>query len=353
MADGVSTHASAREATAGSRIRVVAARGFNPRLRAGGDARPREMPSLTKFQPTPPRGRRRTDCDMADQDILVSTHASAREATPCSRRWPSTTAVSTHASAREATGVTCSGANAVNVSTHASAREATHRCSGRRRRSVRFNPRLRAGGDDGCCDSRHGGPAVSTHASAREATPLLSRSPPTHSRFNPRLRAGGDSQLEPVATDLEAFQPTPPRGRRRCRAFGQPQAGRFQPTPPRGRRQVYSDQIPAFKRVSTHASAREATWSWRSWRYQWQCFNPRLRAGGDWNNASNAGVFALFQPTPPRGRRPHVVRDDDLRKKFQPTPPRGRRQGREQVMRCYYSVSTHASAREATCSAPP
>ena len=57
---------------------------FYPRLREGGDVHPHSPAgSLSKFLPTPPRGRR-LGCQ---RDVLkrtaVSTHASAREATRC------------------------------------------------------------------------------------------------------------------------------------------------------------------------------------------------------------------------------------------------------------------------------
>ena len=145
----VSTHASAREATRGHAAPPGRERGFNPRLRAGGDLRPTWRSSVrssfnprlraggdllratrnarsTMFQPTPPRGRRLGALVLEWEVPQVSTHASAREATclpqplqvvilvfqptpPRGRRLTSSniflrsSAVSTHASAREAT----------------------------------------------------------------------------------------------------------------------------------------------------------------------------------------------------------------------------------------------------------
>ena len=55
----VSIHASAREATGGGSGEVAKVTGFNPRLRAGGDpAAWPTSPDWTRFQSTPPRGRR-------------------------------------------------------------------------------------------------------------------------------------------------------------------------------------------------------------------------------------------------------------------------------------------------------
>ncbi|MDK2931164.1 MAG: hypothetical protein PWR07_1295 [Bacillota bacterium] len=55
------------------------------------------------------------------------------------------------------------------------------------------------------------------------------------------------------------------------------------------------------------------------------CFNPRLRAGGDQVPAEFVWFDYMFQPTPPRGRRPSVTIDYEEYVPFQPTPPRGRR----------------------------
>jgi len=99
---------------------------FNPRLRAGGDSRGRCAASTrTRFQPTPPRGRRRYDPWRGGLGEEVSTHASAREATRGSRNPRGGIQVSTHASAREATRPVLRGWPPGAVSTHASAREAT------------------------------------------------------------------------------------------------------------------------------------------------------------------------------------------------------------------------------------
>ena len=145
---GVSTHASAREATSCSRRFVL---------------------TVIMFQPTPPRGRRLELPGLALLPQVVSTHASAREATPAPSRSPGPCTcfnprlraggdhgskrvyfyarVSTHASAREATLGTGNLGAPKRVSTHASAREATCPAS--------LSPHV---------------PCVSTHASAREAT---------------------------------------------------------------------------------------------------------------------------------------------------------------------------------------
>ena len=60
-------------------------------------------------------------------------------------------------------------------------------------------------------------------------------------------------------TDYE-FLPTPPRGRRPAPGDYPPGVTEFLPTPPRGRRPQQYDPGSKGISVSTHASAREATW---------------------------------------------------------------------------------------------
>jgi len=76
----------------------------------------------------------------------------------------------------------------------------------------------------------------------------------------------------------------------------------FQSTPPRGRR------LPLFA-ATTKA----------------QCFNPRLRVGGDRARKGALYRHEMFQSTPPRGRRQHDKDKDKAAYVFQSTPPRGRR----------------------------
>mgnify|MGYP000363274925 CR=1 FL=1 len=167
----VSIHASAREAT----------------IRPSSPA-----PHFLWFQSTPPHGRRPVRILAADLPGLFQStppHGRRLALMPCLRQ-------------------------RVTVSIHASAREATHTTGKPSTRQLRFNPRLRTGGDLVNLVNGHG----------RE-------------RFNPRLRTGGDLSPIQKMTVLEQFQSTPPHGRRHV-------------------------QFPDFFwpcGVSIHASAREAT----------------------------------------------------------------------------------------------
>ena len=188
---GVSTHASAREATSRRwcwRLRTTC---FDPRLRAGGDLLEEFGPLLFGvFQPTPPRGRRR------GLYRLNRREAKFQPTPPRGRRrhlrlhrcvatefQPTPPRGRRHSGARAATHPGPFQPTPPRGRRHSGARAATHPGPfqptpprGRRRwpcaRSARwacFNPRLRAGGDV----ARQGqclGAAVSTHASAREAT---------------------------------------------------------------------------------------------------------------------------------------------------------------------------------------
>ena len=150
---------------------------------------------------------------------------------------------------------------------------------------------------------------VSIHASAREA----------------RLRQASRSGLN------ELFQSTPPRGRRVRQGGLSAITDVFQSTPPRGRRAV----------ERTHGGAIT------------QCFNPRLRAGGEHRPLQLPVRRNRFQSTPPRGRRAVPAATTAKLARFQSTPPRGRRArliGADTRMKI---VSIHASAREASDSGRP
>ena|GEM_PF-1882029 len=170
--------------------------------------------STVGFQPTPPRGRRHHALLGPGQRWEVSTHASAREATAPDPCVPVPSHVSTHASAREAT-------------------------KGMPRRLIcaLFQPTPPRGRRPRAAAGWVGAKLLF------QPTPPRGRRPPTQER-------GARGCV---------FQPTPPRGRRPCIRFAAVRSRKFQPTPPRGRRR--------------------SPWacSLRSQR----CFNPRLRAGGD------------------------------------------------------------------------
>ena len=145
------------------------------------------------------------------------------------------------------------------VSIHASAREATPGGGRAAAQPVRFNPRLRAGGDP---------PTWPPWAPCSRFNPRLraggdwDRPRPGERRsrrFNPRLRAGGDLKLgrakclRQVSIHASAREATPYALRHHLHAE------MFQSTPPRGRRQPLPPDFRRQEQVSIHASAREAT----------------------------------------------------------------------------------------------
>ncbi len=278
----VSTHASARDATDTAFPSPLHQHGFNPRVREGRDyfstwARiPRAL-----FQPTRPRGTRpawsggthrcrrcfnprvREGRDYGvpgepDSDRLVSTHASARDATrAAAAAGRSTHRVSTHASARDAT----AGVRVVLVADlfQPTRPRGTRPCTGsmyalcvlfqptrprgtRRRRPIRavgldrFQPTRPRGTRPAEKKGVQGVIGVSTHASARDATGSRLTKLLSGQCFNPRVREGRD--LDGVDTpflELE-FQPTRPRGTRRPLVTASSKVTLFQPTRPRGTR---------------------------------------------------------------------------------------------------------------------
>ena len=132
-----------------------------------------------------------------------------------------------------------------------------------------------------------------------------------------RLRDG----IAPIF--IHVFQSTPPRGRRLSSGYRLPTHSKFQSTPPRGRRHGHvANAYSGY--VSIHASAREATCATAIVLPCALSFNPRLREGGDIRlrridfrycvsihaSAREATLSichglakAEFQSTPPRGRR--------------------------------------------------
>jgi len=261
-----------------------------------------------------------------------------------------------------------------------------------------FNPRLRAGGDPTPLGSRD---AISEFQptpprgrrrpgrSIPVSTPMFQPTPPRGRRQRNARICRGQECVSTHASAREAtstvcrytrwasrFQPTPPRGRRHIARLSVITAPRFQPTPPRGRRLEVAQLFYRLEEVSTHASAREATlrsWSRRSSSFvsthasarEATALLQRLLAGharvsthASAREATGLPVVArngaLFQPTPPRGRRlllsllswriryrfnPRLRAGGDCTRipsrarsmGFQPTPPRGRRHEQAQA----------------------
>ena len=149
----------------------------------------------SQFLPTPPRGRRHAPADVVREDpgsFYPRLREGGDKPTTRTRSW--TTSVSTHASAREATPyprIRCPG---IDVSTHASAREATRVRLSSPTVIFSFYPRLREGGD-----------------------PLILTARSRYGCFYPRLREGGDWPCWVPPRPWQRFLPTPPRGRRPIR----------------------------------------------------------------------------------------------------------------------------------------
>jgi len=104
----------------------------------------------------------------------------------------------------------------------------------------------------------------------------------------------------------------------------------------------------AHLQVSIHASVREATR--RVWTRlpQTSCFNPRLRAGGDEDaNERDAGQRVSIHASV-REATTMIVNAATLAALFQSTPPCGRRRGPRGGILQRGHVSIHASVREAT-----
>ncbi len=166
---------------------------------------------------------------------------------------------------------------------------------------------------------------ISTHASAREATTfsgvcqyfLVFQLTPPHGR---RRSATG------TICPSTSFQLTPPHGRRLPLQSALLSHSTFQLTPPHGRRRfcfcvspltvdnfnsrlrtggdfLQAVSLSHYYYISTHASAREATYLPVDKERDLVNFNSRLRTGGDYFNHSLMLNLLKFQLTPPHGRR--------------------------------------------------
>ena len=225
-----------------------------------------------KFQSTPPRGRRRGPGGIIQNIVLVSIHASAREATPLRGK------LAQHLFVFQSTPPRGRRLLMGNHSVDDFKFQSTPP------RGRRPGPRQRQ-------IHRH---QVSIHASAREAT-VQYASGNTINMFQstpPRGRRHGE--IIQLGTDYW-FQSTPPRGRRRDRRRNSRCQDGFNPRLRAGGdpNRIYERRC---HRVSIHASAREATLGTTITRQRSSCFNPRLRAGGDNRARESLRAIRSFNP---------------------------------------------------------
>ena len=257
-------------------------KGFNPRLRMGGDDERFRIFAFIQLPSFNPRLRMGGDILMPRTIHLTCSNAPFQSTPPHGRR----------------PGRTCTVLPSMPFQSSASAWDPTH--WGRHWRRVdKVSIHGSASGGDA---------AMLDPASPRQAfqsTPPHGRRPglyyPTphgsHRRFNPRLRMGGDaprSPHRPYEGNSRSFQSTPPHGRRRS-------SGRYRTI--RRRRPSFQSTPPHGRRPTCRAAV--------SGRLSRACFNPRLRMGGDKpRRAGSGGIDLGFQSTPPHGRRlPSVLPD--------------------------------------------
>ena len=231
------------------------------------------------FRSTPPRGERRSALSAQMPLKGVSIHAPARGATSSIKRakssWP--------------------------VSIHAPARGATRRPAPRRSAPGGFDPRPRAGSDNGAPvdwrvrevsihapargatlrqEHMQTGYRVSIHAPARGATRRRACRGRGRGRFDPRPRAGSDKCWESEYNHLIGFDPRPRAG----------SDGRL-------------PQLLCGDDVSIHAPARGATTDCQRINSRPYSFDPRPRAGSDRRRSRDLRALGMFRSTPPRGER--------------------------------------------------
>ena len=100
--------------------------------------------------------------------------------------------------------------------------------------------------------------------------------------FNSRLRTGGDIMRHSKDCCLIQFQLTPPHGRRPHGTHTRARNPRISTHASAREATMQSgDRAAGASKISTHASAREATFGIRSLSHRAAYFNSRLRTGGD------------------------------------------------------------------------
>ena len=234
-----------------------------------------------------------------------------------------------------------------------------------------FNPRPRAGSDASTIvPSRPAG--VSIHAPAREATPRAGAEAGPRHRLVSIHAPAREATLKPWGIVVQQlFQSTPPRGKRLACASTSSLSLVFQSTPPRGKRRSPIGMTASGSRFNPRPRAGSDSDRSSSPRTTPGRFNPRPRAGSDVKPAvmvclalfqstpprgkrrgnQSVGGSTAFQSTPPRGKRRMVRLSMKRNSSFQSTPPRGKRPARTVRGDRHQGVSIHAPAREAT-SAP-
>ena len=279
----VSTRASARDATPTYYGCSAFWLRFNPRVREGRDfAQPERARLVRGFNPRVREGRDLESNTLKHGNLIVSTRASARDATirqlPCLRHCrfqparPRGTrlcggvcprqrrAVSTRASTRDATSLLVGYSSALHTFQPARPRGTRRLCTRARPHPCAFQPARPRGTRQHRRHDRFQQVPVSTRASARDATVFCPHADPGTRGFNPRVREGRDDSINErqlgfsVSTRASArdatssaelirprreFQPARPRGTRRFQQRSILYPMMFQPARPRGTRRQF------------------------------------------------------------------------------------------------------------------
>ena len=141
--------------------------------------------------------------------------------------------------------------------------------------------------------------------------------------FNPRPHAGDDVIRTTLVNREGISTHVPTRGTTRP-AYATGGTGKFQPTSPRGGRRCASGEGARHHNFNPRPHAGDDLWSaGRCNRYVH--FNPRPHAGDDCTESHKYDMIEKFQPTSPRGGRPSASGCSLQVRKFQPTSPRGGR----------------------------
>ena len=192
-------------------------------------------------------------------------------------------------------------------------------------RSIRFDPRPRAGGDSLFSQLSVTG-TVSIHAPARGATNRYGCDP-AELGVSIHAPARGATRGSHIHSSFLMFRSTPPRGGRRRSGSGATWQICFDPRPRAGG-DPPGGARPLSARVSIHAPARGATVYCRQ-----HCRRSDVSIHAPARGATTfqrfKGAVDEFRSTPPRGGRLYIVASIADDRMFRSTPPRGGRPVRD------------------------
>ena len=295
--------------------------------RAGGDpGRWAARPTVYRFNPRRPRGRRQLCCRTQKGSICFNPRRPRGRRLECVNHDALPSDVSIHAARAGGDMTSAAGSS-------------TFRC---------FNPRRPRGRrrKDGFHVPEDADVSIHAARAGGDAVSVYNTGPGAMFQSTPPARAA--TVVAPARNKAwpDCFNPRRPRGRR----LDEPddfraRSGCFNPRRPRGRRLPVMRYVAAQDDVSIHAARAGGDRSSRPGRRRRACFNPRRPRGRrQWRLECAGRRRAAFQSTPPaRAATRQMEHWPPISTGFNPRRPRGRRRGHIPATATRPWVSIHAA----------